>query len=166
MATKRKTNFERINIADLGPLRFPKSQGQGTALEGHWRTRDKRLAELPIETFRHMKICCPQCTGLPTGCEFCGESGLCCPTCNGANVVSKGWNGARVITLPCPTCQIELSDGPAYNEVAAERAIDRYIDDWFVGRIEDPVLTRRMEAEKERKERERTQTGRGLWKHG
>jgi hypothetical protein len=59
-----------------------------------------------------------------------------------------------------------MSDGWQFDPVRVEQAIDRYIDDWFANRIADPVLTRRIEADKERKEREATYTTRRTWKHG
>lgn len=120
-----------------------------------------------IGNFRHMKICCPECNGLPAGCESCGETGLCCPTCNGAGKVAK-LRPTRVSEIVlCPTCQLEMSTGAEYNDIAVDIAIDRYIDDWFEGRIADPVLTHRKLAEAGREEREREGPQRGrLWKHG
>ena len=59
-----------------------------------------------------------------------------------------------------------MSDGWQFDPVRVMNAIDRYIDDWFSERIADPVLTRRMEEDAERKQREATRTPGRLWKHG
>jgi ribosomal protein L37AE/L43A len=123
------------------------------------------MKTLDIGVFRHMKICCPQCSGLPTDCEACGETGLCCPTCNGAGKVAKHRKGLVSILLLCPTCQLDMAGGAQYNEVAVNRAIDQYILDWFEGRIEDPVLTARAKQDAVRKAREVSRPA-NVWKHG
>ncbi len=125
------------------------------------------MKDLPLSTFRHMKICCPYCSGLPTGCEECSETGLCCPTCNGQGRVAKRRQGRVSEVLLCPTCQLDMSDGAQYNEWAASAAIEQYIEDWFAGVIEDPVLTRHKLDDDTRREREEARPKeRGLWRHG
>ncbi len=81
-------------------------------------------------------------------------------------MVARQREGFVSVVMPCPTCQLDMSGGNEYDEARVNNAIDRYIDDWFSGRIDDPVLTRRIGADKERKEREATYTTRRTWKHG
>lgn len=60
-----------------------------------------------------------------------------------------------------------MSDGSSFNDYGVNAAIERYIDDWFAGAIEDPVLTRRIDEDRERKEREAQRSAGGrMWKHG
>lgn len=71
------------------------------------------------------------------------------------------------MTVPCTTCQLEMSAGNEYDEVRVERAIDQYIDGWFAGTIPDEVLTHQIEADKAAKEASATRIHGGkLWKHG
>lgn len=129
-----------------------------------WRNIDPRLAEMGIAAFTHMKICCPQCAGQCDGCDWCSETGLCCPRCNGAGWLARHKKGFASETVRCDVC---YRDGESFDAVVVMFAIRQYIEDWFAGTIEDPVLTRRMEEEAERKERERTWTTTGrTWKHG
>lgn len=82
-------------------------------------------------------------------------------------MLSRGWNGTRVVTVPCHTCQLAMSAGNEYDELRVERAIDQYIEGWFAGTIPDEVLTHQINAEREAKERKtQQQQGGRLWKHG
>jgi hypothetical protein len=113
-----------------------------------------------------MKICCPQCGGKGEECEWCGGSGLCCPNCNGAGWLAKRRKGNSSLLVRCGVCQLEMSDGAQFDAERAMQAIRRYIDDWFTGNVEDPVITRRMDDERALKEREKASRPGGLWKHG
>ena len=163
MATRRTGDWAGVSKVDLVNLKYQRLQGQGNRLEGHWRQWDTRLAELSLGTYRHMKICCPQCGGLCEGCDTCNESGLCCPTCVGLGRRAKHRKQRASVVMVCPTCQV----GDDYNERGVIAAIKQYIDDWFAGRVVDEVESRRREQDRIRAEAEAVKHERHpIWKHG
>ncbi len=131
-------------------------------LQTNWRNCHPALKDLDLAIFRHMKICCGNCGGNLGSCRWCNGTGLCCPSCQGAGWLNQVWSIEEITVTRCTTCY----QGEQYDAAMAMRAIFQYIDDWFANRIEDPVLTRRIGADKERKEREATYTTRRTWKHG
>jgi hypothetical protein len=131
-----------------------------------WRNVHPALRELSLLEFRQLRICCPYCRGSLSGCAWCNGTGLCCPHCTGLGFVGIPHQGTASERVPCPTCHLDMSDGPVFDKSKCMLAIDRWIDDWLNGRAIDYELTRRKEIEEIRKQNEANpKPRRGLWKH-
>lgn len=125
------------------------------------------MKQLELAIFRHMAICCPYCDGMCDGCDWCNETGICCPKCRGAGFLSRHKNMKGSILERCSLCQIGMSGGYEYDPSRAMDAVDRYIVDWFDGKVFDEVESKRRENEKIREETEAMrQQYKPVWKHG